>query len=197
MCGRYYVDMDDTELADIVFSAEESCADSEKPPFAGGEVFPGMQVPVLSERGAEFMLWGYPLPWKKHVAAASDNENRPLINARSETAAEKRTFRDAWENRRCLIPASGYFEWKDTGAKRKEKYAFALSERGVMYLAGLYNKDGEFAILTREAAPEVAEIHGRMPVIIPKELARVWLRDTPEVTVEAVTDVVAEWVRRG
>jgi putative SOS response-associated peptidase YedK len=90
-----------------------------------------------------------------------------------------------------------YFEWKNTGDKRKEKYAFALPERGVMYLAGIYSKGGEFAILTREAAPELAEIHGRMPVIIPKELAPVWLRDTPEVAAEAVTDVVFERAKRG
>jgi putative SOS response-associated peptidase YedK len=107
MCGRYYVDLDDAELADIVFSAEESNTDSEKPPFAGGEVFPGTQVPVLSERGAEFMLWGYPLPWKKSGGTDTDGDDRPLINARSETAAVKRTFREAWEKRRCLIPASG------------------------------------------------------------------------------------------
>jgi putative SOS response-associated peptidase YedK len=176
MCGRYYIEIDEQELGEIVADAEKSAAGRGAQPFRGGEIFPGVIAPVLAGTGAGFMAWGFP-----GVAGG-----RPLINARSETAAATRTFRDAWRERRCLVPASGYFEWKPIDSRRKEKYAFTLPSRETLYMAGIYSPSGRFAILTREAAPALAAIHSRMPVIIPKSLAGVWLRESPEVAREAI-----------
>ena len=179
MCGRYYVEIDEKELGEIVSEAERNIAEREGRLFRGGDVFPGMVAPVLSGNGAEFMKWGFP-----DLAG-----KRPLINARSETAAAARTFREAWADRRCLVPASGYYEWKTLGAKRKEKYAFTLPDGEMLYMAGIYSPSGQFAILTRDAAPMLAAIHDRMPVIIPKPLTEIWLRESPDAAREALTDL--------
>jgi len=179
MCGRYYTDIEDTELREIITAAENNVIGHEQPVFKGGEVFPGTVAPVLAKSGAVFMKWGFP----------DYTGKRPHINARSETAETARTFRQAWAERRCLIPASGYFEWKTLDAKHKEKYSFSLTGTGLMYIAGIYSGDGRFAILTRAAAPALSEIHDRMPVIIPKPLTDVWLRESPEVYKEALTDL--------
>jgi len=151
------------------------------PTFRSGEIFPGNVAPVLAaEREARFMLWGFPnlMPGK-----------RPLINARSETAAVKRTFSDAMASRRCLVPASGYYEWKTIGKKHKEKYEFTLPDRETMYMAGIYSREGQFAILTRAASPSTSKIHDRMPVILPKILSDVWLSESADVILEALTEL--------
>ena len=100
-----------------------------------------------------------------------------------------KTFGEAMADRRCVVPASAYFEWKQTGKKRKEKYEFTLPRRAPLYMAGIYSTDGRFAILTRDAAPAMTEIHDRMPVIFPKSLIDVWLRQSPEVVDQALTDL--------
>ena len=91
--------------------------------------------------------------------------------------------------KRCIVPASAYFEWKDLGKKKKAKYEFRLKEGSPLYMAGIYTIDGHFAILTHDAAPTMSEIHDRMPVILPKSLIDVWLKQSPEVVSQAVTDL--------
>ena len=83
--------------------------------------------------------------------------------------------------RRCLIPASNYFEWEKCG-DRKVRYAICPVHAGKLYLAGVHhleNHDGvivlSFVILTQEAAPGIAFIHNRMPVILPRECTADWL----------------------
>ena len=141
-----------------------------------GEIFPSDVVPVLANSRRQdvqpfAMRWGYSFP-----------VGRPVINARAETAAEKPLFRDGMRQRRCLIPASSYFEWERRDGQ-KIKYAIRPAGAEMLYLAGIYhleNHDGavvpSFAILTRSAAPEIAFIHDRMPVILPPDCARDWLK---------------------
>jgi putative SOS response-associated peptidase YedK len=204
--------MDEKELRDIVSAAQRSIRLPEKgaatdaakariiardvnaamtggpaaatAPWKGGEVCPGDVAPVLTAGGAaRFMTWGFPSLYGK----------QPHINARSETAAGAITFRDAWLNRRCLVPATCYFEWKHpgakTGKKQREKYAFRLPDSPLLYMAGIYTTGGMFAILTRAASHGISEIHDRMPVIIPKALATFWLEESPQVVAKAVTEL--------
>jgi putative SOS response-associated peptidase YedK len=184
MCGRYLIDDTDDggELAAII--AEALQAFVPRPDykiFMTGDIAPGSLAPALiNGSGARFMLWGYP-----GLVAG----RRPHINARSETAATMRTFAASMASRRCILPASGYYEWKPLTAKRKERYKFTLPDGGLLYLAGIHSADGRFAILTRDAAPAIREIHDRMPVILPRALAQVWLSETPDVLAEAITDV--------
>ena len=105
------------------------------------------------------------------------SDGKLLFNARSETAAEKAMFKDSMAQRRCLIPATCYFEWEHRG-KDKIKYAIAPQNSNMIYLAGVYRKEGNRAactILTREPAESIAFIHNRMPVILPVEAVGDWL----------------------
>ena len=123
--------------------------------------------------GAYAMHWGYTL-----------SDGKLLFNARSETAAEKAIFKDGMTQRRCLIPATCYFEWEHRG-KDKIKYAIAPQNSSMIYLAGIYRKEGNRAactILTREPAEGIAFIHNRMPVILPAEAAGDWLNVRYEAT---------------
>lgn len=176
MCGRYFIDGDDLpeELERIL--EELNRKNKPKNLKTSGEIFPSDVVPVLANSRRQdvqpfAMRWGYSFPG-----------GRPVINARAETAAEKPLFRDGMRQRRCLIPASSYFEWERRDGQ-KTKYAIRPAGAEMLYLAGIYhleNHDGaiipSFAILTRSAAPEIAFIHDRMPVILPPDCARDWLK---------------------
>ena len=182
MCGRYYIELDTAELRDIISKVEHKMQDypDQMTLKITGEIFPGDTVPVITgDDGARSMTWGFPNAYGK----------RPHINARSESAATSKTFGEAMASRRCLVPASGYYEWKTLDAKRKEKYEFTLSNRAPLYMAGIYSPDGRFAILTRDAAPGVSAIHDRMPVIFSKSIAEAWLLGTPDVLREALTNL--------
>jgi len=194
MCARYLVDDEAFDINEIIAAAENNIRETEtahggtngeapvvSPRFRYGEIFPGTYAPVIdSHQDARFMLWGFPslMPGKQ-----------PHINARSETAAEKKTFGESMRSRRCLIPASGFYEWKTLGKKNKEKYEITLPDRTPMFMAGIYSGDGCFAILTREASPSIAGIHDRMPVILPKTLGGLWLTESPDVFMEALTEM--------
>ena len=169
MCGRYYIAEDDAaeELRQIIEAVNRRSPDAK----TSGEIRPGDTVPVLAnspslQPGAYAMLWGYTLP-----------DGKLLFNARSETAAEKAIFKGGMTQRRCLIPATCYFEWKHRG-KEKIKYAIAPAGNNMIYLAGIYRKEdnhASYTILTREPAESIAFIHNRMPVILSSEAAGDWL----------------------
>ena len=176
MCGRYFIDEDD--LAEELERILEELNRKNTPENlkTSGEIFPSDVVPVLANSRRQdvqpfAMRWGYSFPG-----------GRPVINALAETAAEKPMFRDGMRQRRCLIPASSYFEWERRDGQ-KIKYAICPAGVEMLYLAGVYhleNHEGtvapSFAILTRSAAPEISFIHDRMPVILPPDCAREWLK---------------------
>jgi len=182
MCGRYLIDDEAFDLSEIIAAAEKNTrANPEWSAFSGGEIFPGSIAPVIAaENDARFMFWGFP----SLIAG-----KQPHINARSESAAEKKTFSNAMASRRCLIPASGYYEWKKIDKNRKEKYEFTLPDRMTMYMAGIYSEEEKFAILTRAATPSVADIYDRMPVIFTKPLGDAWVNESTEVIYQALTDL--------
>ncbi len=173
MCGRFYIDPDDMTDEELIrlLNREKERSDA-KPRLITGEVRPGDVSAVIArnrngQRSAFVMQWGY-------------RTNRGLlINARSETAADKPTFREGLQIRRCLIPVSAYFEW-DHRTKPLQKYRFEVSFPQKVYLAGLYRFEAEnalpvFTILTREAAPDISCFHDRMPVIISAPNKDLWL----------------------
>lgn len=175
MCGRFYIESDDTpdELIEMLNRAESRLQTAD-PAFRlpRGEVRPGDWAAVVSlNRASQRSV--FPMKWGFHM------EKQLLINARSETAAQKPTFRDSMVNRRCLIPASAYFEW-DHRTRPLTKYRFSLPEEPILWLAGLYrfeagSRHPVFTVLTRPAAPDIAPLHDRMPVIIPAGLHARWL----------------------
>lgn len=172
MCGRYYIEIDNDELNSIIREAQANYNAHEqmKITMKMGEIYPTEIVPVISmERRPLPMKWGF---------TRFDNKG-VIINARSETIAEKPMFRRALHEGRCLIPASNYFEWEKLPNGKKQKYALGTREK-LIYMAGLYRTQIEtglstFVILTRSAAPQIAHLHDRMPVILPIDARREWL----------------------
>lgn len=164
MCGRYYIEIDNAEFRSIISEVEKNIS------IRSGEIYPTNIAPVLSPSGTmTAMRWGFP---------KFDGKGE-IINARSETAAEKNMFRRPFIEGRCLIPASWYFEWEKRGAK-KVKYAFANTNKDPLWLAGLSKTDfntglSYYVVLTRPAWSEISFIHDRMPVILPKESHDDWL----------------------
>jgi putative SOS response-associated peptidase YedK len=180
MCGRYYVEMTDSEMQNIAEQARHNATTDYRDISIKtvGEIFPTDTVPVqISEKEYVPMQWGFTLAG-----------NKLLINARYETFTQKPTFKNCF---RCLIPASGYFEWKrDTNPK--EKYAFSQPNE-LLLLSGLYRTEKDkpipnFVILTREAVGVAADIHHRMPVIIPHENISEWFSGEFQID-KALTDI--------
>jgi putative SOS response-associated peptidase YedK len=185
VCGRYYIELSDPELERIARQVEKSLSGPDLPRKlkTQGEIFPSDLVPVQTGPGSyQAMTWGF-----------KGYQNRPVINARSETALEKPMFRDSMQFRRCLIPASGYYEWQPSDG-RKLRYKFFLPQ-GPLFLAGCYRQEKDnplpsFVILTRDAAPGFAFIHNRMPVIIPRDRTGPWLTESPETMKEPLLDLL-------
>lgn len=177
MCGRYTETRPAEEVAER-FDCEPGRAVVE-PRY---NIAPGQSAPVVvrgRSRILRSMRWGL-------IPAGSESEavGYKMINARSETAAEKRAFREAFHRRRCLVPADGFYEWKRASdRKTKTPYRFVLKSGGLFAFAGLWelwrDAEGEevfsFTILTTEPNPRVAPVHNRMPVILPERKEAAWL----------------------
>ncbi len=256
MCSRYYVELS-PELRPIIEAARHSSLagkmvhDLGRPVVSEGEVRPTDIAPVLASnsRGTPSvfpMIWGF-----RQADRENTKRSQPLINARSETADVKPTFRECWQRRRCVVPASYYFEWQhlaalanvdpaaapavhmpadafrmpETHASRTaesnalraadtkkaaretsrtaDKFAIQPAGETVTWLAGLYRIENGypfFTILTREPSAELAKIHDRMPLILPKNLTEEWISPgtSPErvkqIAASALTDMVFERV---
>ena len=173
MCGRYtfFTDKELQEVDDIV---EKISRDLQLDKMNTGEIFPTDLAPVLlSEKEIilpKLMKWGFPNFQNKGV----------IINARSETAREKKLFGASMERRRCVIPSTGFYEWD----AQKRKYLFNMPDTKILYMAGIYNQfEGEerFVILTTDANQSMAEVHKRMPVVLTKDGIEDWIFDTKKV----------------
>ena len=204
MCTRYYIYPENPEIENIISTIKSSPL-TRRFMMAGnlikteGEIRPADVVPTIAPdpRGEEKiypMKWGYTMHY---------NGKKLLLNARSETAFEKPTFRYDWLNHRCIIPASHYFEWahdrKENGTvKIGDRYMIRPKDESVTWLCGLYHIEDKFptfVVLTREPGPEVAKIHDRMPLILPSSLTSEWIRpgaDPNDLMQEALTDMVVE-----
>ncbi|WP_373535901.1 SOS response-associated peptidase [Microcoleus sp.] len=133
--------------------------------------------PEQMQRQLQFMRWGLIPSWAKDMKIGSK-----MINARSETVAEKPAFRSAIKHRRCLIVADGFYEWLPQG-KHKQPYYFQMSEGEPFAFAGLWENwespEGEkivsCTIITTAANETVQPVHDRMPVILPDSAWEEWL----------------------
>ena len=136
---------------------------------------PGQKHPVIKSSKRE-TSWA-DAQWGNFPSANSPNKRKFPINARSETVAEKPTFEESFQSRRCIIPADGYYEWQVVGNQRKPHF-FHLSDRPTFAFAGLWKEvDWQdcFTILTRSASSNCLHLHHRMPVILPEEAWEFWL----------------------
>jgi len=194
MCSRFW--LGSTPETNIIYREAESspllARSGSLSPF--GEMRPADIVPVIApdRRGIRAV---FPMKW-------GFSGRKLLINARAETAAVRSTFRDAWANHRCAVPASWYYEWSHTeeGGKKRvgSRYRIRTNDGGLAWLCGLYRIEAGFpvfVILTRDSCEAVSAVHDRMPLILPGDRVDGWIRPgaTPDDFVRfAVTDLVPE-----
>ncbi len=187
MCGRFVLvdwygieqrfDLPEADLRNI----SEHYSESGDAPAPRYNIAPTQDVLVIrndsSQNRAEMMRWGLVPSWAKDPKIGSR-----MINARSETLAEKPSFRTAYRRRRCLIVADGFYEWKRDG-KTRTPMRIMLDSGQLFALAGLWESwkrpDDSWmmscAIVTTSANDLVADIHDRMPVILDPDVESVWL----------------------
>lgn len=173
MCGRFTITHPNEALA-ALFDAVTGNDLPESPRF---NICPTNPVAVVtSESGVrrmQAMRWGFVPSWYK-----APNDGPLIINARSDTVAAKPAFREAIRARRCIVPASGFYEWTEGPAKSRLPYYITRSDGAPMALAGLWQRWGDLvtcAVVSTEAGPGMAGIHDREPVILDPADWPLWL----------------------
>ncbi|MFQ7233278.1 MAG: SOS response-associated peptidase [Enterococcus hulanensis] len=166
MCGRYFFDLDSEELRELYKKIQNQAREEERlaEKIATGEIYPTNHVVTLISEENQITptltQWGF-TGYKK---------GQLMINAKSETVEEKKTFSKAFKQSRCVFPMSGFYEWDSS----KQKHLFSNGK--VTYVAGFYrthhSESGnqmESIIMTTSPNTSVSKVHDRMPVIIEKE----------------------------
>lgn len=192
MCGRYATTQTSASLNDA-FGAE--LADSFVELEPDYNMAPTKLAPLVIARPSDegpptrellTAKWGLVPSWAKDPSIG----NR-MINARSETVAEKPAFKKAFGKRRAIIPADGYYEWyasQDPQTKKKQPFYITPKDRSVLAMAGLYefwrDEDAEewlitYTILTTTAADDLGHLHDRMPMMLEPDAFDAWLDPAP------------------
>ena len=182
MCGRFTLTVDPEQLA-AAFGL--TTAPDFEPRYNIAPTQNALVITAERPDAAQFMRWGLIPSWAKDAAMGAK-----LINARSETAAEKPSFRTALKKRRCLVPISGFYEWQ-TQAGAKQPFYITAHDSPLLSLAGLWESwrdpaTGQdvrtFTILTTAANEFMRDFHERMPVVVQPEDRAVWMdrADVPD-----------------
>ena len=213
MCTWFYADYHSLsyfiEKAQKLPLADEMMRKLSKNMAMSGNIRPTDTAAVLAPNKQGNMAV-FPMVWGFTHEATS----KPIINCRVETADQKAMWKDSWFRRRCIIPASWYYEWgvppSEVGFRnaneqrsiKKEKYVIQPQGANITYLAGLYRYEEHcgmqvpvFSVLTRESVAPVRTIHDRMPLILGKENLKEWVRpdgDPRSIAERALTNVVME-----
>ncbi len=186
MCGRFALQSSAKDIADYL---------EVDPPQAFVSRFniaPTTPVLAKTEQGLTFFSWGLVPSWAKDA-----NIGSRMFNARAETVATKPSFRNAFKRRRCLVPASGFYEWKpEEGGKQPY---FCHLKHQLFCFAGIWehwqdsmgNELQSCAILTTDAVGTMRQVHDRMPVVLRDELRDQWLDHHDENTEQAM-DCIAQ-----
>jgi putative SOS response-associated peptidase YedK len=182
MCGRAKLETDVSEIK-IAFRIPPDYPTPNFPP--SWNVAPTDNLPIVrydakaQHRTLDLMRWGLVPYWSKDLKIGFST-----INAMAETVDTKPVFREAFVRRRCIVPVDAFYEWKKLGPKEKPPYAIALADRSLMALAGLWESwksraNNEtirsFTIVTTTPNALCADLHNRMPVILPPETWSTWL----------------------
>ena len=176
MCGRYFLDTLPEQVAEQ-FSVRVPPDLAASFNIAPTQLAPIVLLDKAGNRALTHARWGLVPYWAKDLKLGSK-----MINARIETAATKPGFRAAWKRRRCLVPASGFYEWRQHGAHR-QPFAIVPAGTGLLSLGGLWetwsDPQGErlrsFTIVTTEARGPIAQLHDRMPVMLSTSQQTGWL----------------------
>lgn len=207
MCGRFAVTTDPAKLAEKIKAIDEATGTAPDAAAPNFNVAPTTTIATVVTRHAEpeddptrrvrLMRWGLIPPWAKAGADGAPEGKGPLlINARAEKVTSSPAFRASAKSKRCLIPMDGYYEWRvnpDRDGKKSRKTPFFMyrEDGEPLFMAGLWSvwkpKDQKDAqpllsctIITTDAPGELAEIHDRMPLVVPERDWDRWLNpDAP------------------
>jgi putative SOS response-associated peptidase YedK len=170
------------EVLEEYFSLDRAEGAAAAAPQPRYNLTPGQAVAVVREhegrRRLGVLQWGLIPFWAKDATIG-----RRLVNARLGSVATKPAFREAWQRRRCLIPASGFYEWSEPRGGRKRPYFIRPHDEPLLAIAGLWERwlrpTGEkletCVIVTTDATPQLVKIHDRMPLLIPRDAQALWL----------------------
>ncbi|MCL2697907.1 MAG: SOS response-associated peptidase [Oscillospiraceae bacterium] len=183
MCGRYIANSEDEimEIREILKQISLRLSYTEVDVSSAlAEVFPTHEVMFIHAAGADIISGA-----KGKFGLEKWDKKGVIINAKSETY-ENNYFRQFAKNR-CIVPAHGYFEWlkaedKPRASAPKIKYTFTSNDKHGIFMAGIYNKNNEFAIITKSAEPEISFIHPRMPLIISAAQVEDWLSGKAQIS---------------
>ena len=178
MCGRFTVQLTGGEIHELYDVAQPQLPMELPLRYNGAptQAFAACRLDEEGRRAVTSLRWGLVPSWAKDAGIGAR-----LINARAETVNEKPSFRAAFRARRCLVPASGWFEWQGTG-RAKRPWFLALEDGSPLSFAALWERWGKgedgletFTIITTEACEHLAGIHHRQPAIIPPDRFADWL----------------------
>ncbi|MEV4658443.1 SOS response-associated peptidase [Micromonospora sp. NPDC049301] len=183
MCGRYATTRGSGELS-ALFESSDDTDGGIRPDHnvAPTDPVPLVRVSPEGHRSLCVGRWGFLPHWSRSAAGAAR-----MINARAETIATSRAYAGAFARRRCLVPADGWYEWVRQPDGGRQAYYMTRTDGSVLALAGIWSvwESGAdtrltFSVLTTAALGELAEVHDRMPVLLPPERWSSWLAPTDE-----------------
>jgi putative SOS response-associated peptidase YedK len=180
MCGRFALS---AMLTDIAEEFSTSAMPDRTLPV-DWNIKPTQDIYIVKNQEITIASWGLIAPWSKNSTEALRSQSQ-AINARSESVYEKPTFRNAFRQRRCLVPASGYYEWATELGRYKTKQPVFISrdDDKLLAFAGIFDRwispEGKIcdsvAIITRDAVGDLAKVHNRMPLFLPRERWGSWM----------------------
>ena len=183
MCGRFALSAMLTDIAEE-FSTK-ALPDRTLP--VDWNIKPTQDIYIIKNDEIRIASWGLVAPWSKNLVEAVRSQSQ-AINARSESVHEKPTFRKAFRSNRCLVPASGYYEWATELGKYKTKQPVFISrdDNKLLAFSGIYDRwispEGEIrdsvSIITRDAVGDLAKVHNRMPLFLPRNRWSAWMDST-------------------
>lgn len=190
MCGRYATSRSNVDLSALFEAADET--GGLEPDY---NVAPTDLVPIVRDsqsaggRVVSQVRWGLVPPWAKDLKAGAR-----MINARAETVVSSSAFAQSFRRRRCLVPADGWFEWVRGPEKSKQPYFMTFGDTEPCVFAGLWSVWGKdegrvltCSIITTPAVDDLALIHDRMPLLLPRDRWDSWLSAEPDPALLAPT----------
>jgi len=188
MCGRYATTRSSADLS-ALFEAYDETEGAVKADYNVAPTDPVPIVRLSASRSARVLTvarWGLVPPW-----ATDPRIGARMINARAETVATSRAYAKAFESRRCLVPADGWYEWTRTPTGKQANFM----NREDLVMAGIWGVKGDlltFSVITTAARGELARVHDRMPLLLPPERWENWL--TATVSEELLTPAADDYL---
>ena len=175
MCNLYKIRSSHTEIADFFDAVAQDFGAN-----TAEEVYPGYPAPVVAQGRVRPMVWGFPL--QRTGAKGQPLKPKPVNNTRTDKL-KSFFWRNSFEQRRCLIPVSRFAEAEGQRGAMTRTW-FTVPDAPLFATAGIWRQTDEwgeaFSMIMTEANPQVAPVHNRMPVILPRESWEQWLDGTPQ-----------------